>query len=52
MATFSFLKFVQILNLPFFLSTIIMGDNHVTFYIDSVNPIANNIFISCLTDVT
>jgi hypothetical protein len=28
-ATFSFLKSIQILSLPFLLSTTIMGDNHV-----------------------
>jgi hypothetical protein len=33
-ATFSFLKSIQIYNLPFFLSTITMGDNHVASFID------------------
>jgi len=33
-ATFSFLKSIQILNLPFFLGTTTMGDNHVAFSID------------------
>jgi hypothetical protein len=32
--TFSFMKSIQILNLPFFLSTTTKGDNHITSYID------------------
>jgi hypothetical protein len=50
-AVFNFLKSIQIFNLPFFLGTIIMGDNHVVFSIDSMNPVVNNLFISCLIDV-
>jgi hypothetical protein len=52
MATFSFLKSIQIFNLPFFLGTTTMGDNHVAYFIDSMNPITNNLFISCLTIIT
>jgi hypothetical protein len=33
-AAFSFLKSIQILNLPFFLGTTTMGDNHVAFSIN------------------
>jgi len=50
-AAFSFLKSILILNLPFFLGTTIMGDNHVTSSTYSMNPIVNNLFISCLTNV-
>jgi hypothetical protein len=32
---FSFLKSIQIFNLPFFLGTITMGDNHIASSIDS-----------------
>jgi hypothetical protein len=48
---YNFLKFIQNLILPFFLGTIIMGDSHVTFSIDWMNPIANNLSIFCLTIV-
>jgi len=51
-ATFNFLKFIQIINLPFFLGTTTMGDNHVASSIDLMNPYVNNLFISCLTIVT
>jgi len=43
---FNFLKFIQIFNLPFFLGTTTMGDN---YSIDSMNPVTNNLAISCLT---
>jgi hypothetical protein len=43
---FSFLKFIQIFSLPFFLGTIAMGDN---YSIDSMTTITNNLTISCLT---
>ncbi len=45
MAPFNFLKSIQIFNLPFFLGTTSMGDNHVASSIDSMNPIANNLSI-------
>ncbi len=51
-ATFNFLKSIQILSLPFFLGTTIMSDNHVTSSTDSMNPVANNLSISCLINVT
>jgi hypothetical protein len=34
------------------LGTTTMGDNHVAFFIDLMNPTANNLFISCLTTIT
>jgi hypothetical protein len=49
---FSFLKSLQIFNLPFFFGTITMGANHVTSFTYSMNLIANNLFIFCLTVVT
>ncbi len=49
---FCFLKFIQILSLPFFLGTTIMSDNHVTSSIDSMNLVTNNLSISYLTFVT
>jgi hypothetical protein len=45
-ATFSVLKSIQILNLPFFLGTITMGDNHVTSFLDSMNPTTKKNLIS------
>jgi len=51
LVTFRFLKSVQILSLPFFLSTITMVDNHVVFSTNSMNQAANNLFIFCLTIV-
>jgi hypothetical protein len=50
-ASFYFLKSIRILNLPFFLGTIIMGDNHVASSTYSMNPIANNLSTCCLTIV-
>ncbi len=50
-AAFSFLKSIQIFSLPFFFGTTIVGDNHVISSTYSMNPIANNFFISCLTVV-
>ncbi len=47
-ATFSFLKSIQIFSLPFFLGTITMGDNHVASSTNLMNPIANNLSIFCL----
>jgi len=47
-AAFSFLKSIQIFNLPFFLGTTTMGDDHVTFFIDSMN-LAANLSISLTT---
>ncbi len=44
---FNFLKSTQILNLPFFLGTTTMGDNHVASFTDSMNLVANNLSISC-----
>jgi len=52
MATISFLKSIQIVNFPLFLGIITMGDNHVVFSIDWMNPTANNLSISCLIAVT
>ncbi len=49
---FCFLKFIQILSLPFFLGITIMGENHVTSFIDSMNQVTNNLSISCLTSTT
>jgi len=49
---FSFLKPIQILSLPFLLGTITMGENHVTSSTKSMNIIANNLSIFCLTVVT
>jgi hypothetical protein len=51
-ATFSFLKSIQILSLPFLLGTTIMGDNHVTSFTYSMNLVVNNLSIYCLTVVT
>jgi len=51
MATFSFLKSIQILSLPLFLGTTTMGDNHVTFSRDWMNLTTNNLSISYLTNV-
>ncbi len=48
-AAFSFLKSIQILNLPFFLGTITMADNHVASSTDLMNPTTNNLSISYLT---
>ncbi len=50
--TFSFLKSIQILNLPFFVGITTMGDNHVASSTDWMNPIANNLSIFCLTPIT
>jgi hypothetical protein len=47
-----FLKSIQILNLPFFLGTTTMGDNHVTSFTNSMDPTTNNLSISYLTVVT
>jgi len=48
-AAFNFQKSIQIFSLPFFLGTNTMGDNHVAFSSTySMNPIANNLSISCL----
>jgi hypothetical protein len=52
MVASSFLKSIQILSLPFFLGTTTMGDNHVASFTYSMNPIINNLSISCLTVVT
>ncbi len=49
---FSFLKFIQILDLPFFLGTITMGDNYVAYSTYSMNSATNNLSISYLIDVT
>jgi hypothetical protein len=48
MAAFNFQKSIQIFSLPFFLGTNTMGDNHVASSTYSMNPTANNLFISCL----
>jgi hypothetical protein len=48
---FNFLKFIQIINFPFFLGAITMGDNHVAFFINWMNLVANNLSISYLTIV-
>jgi hypothetical protein len=50
-ATYGFLKSIHIFSLPFFLGTTIMGDNHVVYFIDWMNPIANNLSIYFLTVV-
>ncbi len=47
-AAFNFQKSIQIFSLPFFLGTNTMGDNHVASSTYSMNPTANNLFISCL----
>ncbi len=49
---FRFLKSIQIFNLPFFLGTITMVDNHVVFSTNSMNQAANNLFIFCLIVAT
>jgi len=46
-----FLKSIQILNLPFFLGTTTMGDNHVISFTNSMDPTTNNLSISYLTVV-
>ncbi len=51
-AAFNFLKFIQILSMPFFLGTTTMGDNHVASSIDLMNPATNNLSISCLITIT
>jgi len=51
-ATFNFLKSMQIFSLPFFLGITTMGDNHVTSSINWMNPTVNNLSISCLIIVT
>ncbi len=51
-AAFSFLKFIQVFNLPFFLGTTTMGDNHVASFTNWINPTTNNLSISCLTTIT
>ncbi len=48
MVAFSFLKFIHSFNLPFFMGTTTMGDNHVAYSIDSMNQFTNNLVISCL----
>ncbi len=52
MVTINFWKFTQIMNLPFFFSTMMMGDNHVTFYMNLMNPTPNNLSMSCLPTTT
>ncbi len=47
----SFLKSIQIFNLPFFLGTTTMGDNHVASFIDWITPVTNSLLMSCLTIV-
>ncbi len=48
-ATFSFLKSIQIFSLPFFLGTTSMGDNYVASSTNSMNLVTNNLSTSCLT---
>jgi hypothetical protein len=48
-ATFSFMKSIQIFNFPFFLGITTMGDNHVASSIDWMNPGTNNLSIYYLT---
>jgi len=50
-AAFNFLKFIQILSLPFFLGIVTMGDNHVASCIDSMNLDVNILSICYLTIV-
>jgi hypothetical protein len=52
MATFSFLKSIQIHSFPLFLGITTMDDNHVASSIYWMNLVANNLSISCLIDVT
>ncbi len=47
MVAFNFLKFIQILRLPFFLGIVTTGDNHVAST-DSMNPDVNNLSICYL----
>ncbi len=49
--TFSFLKFIQIFGLSFFLGIITMGDNHVASSTNCINPVAYNLSIFYLTIV-
>ncbi len=50
-ATLSFLKSTQILNFPFFLSTITTGDSQVASSISVIKHVASNLVISCLTSI-
>jgi hypothetical protein len=52
MVTFNFWKFTQIMNLPFFFSTMMMGDNHVAFSMGLMNLTTNNLSMSYLTITT
>ncbi len=49
-ASFNFLKSIQIFSLPF-LGTLTMGDNHVAYFTNSMNLNVNNLSISYLTVV-
>jgi hypothetical protein len=48
-ATFGFLKSIQIFNLPFLLGITTMGDNYVASSTNWMNLTTNNLSISCLT---
>jgi hypothetical protein len=50
--TLNFWKFTQITNLLFFFRTMMMGDNHVVFSTNLMNPTINNLSMFYLTTTT